>query len=62
MQTSEARNESKQHVQHGVVNILADLTGAIAFLVEFVYYVAGEEPDSKVDPRAKHGNIRNDLN
>lgn len=57
MQAGEARDESEQHVQHRVVHILANLTRAVAFLVEFVNNIAGEEPYSKVDPRSQHGDI-----
>ena len=55
MQASETGNEREQHIEHGIVNILADFAWSVAFLVELVYNIAGEEPYSEIDPRCQQG-------
>ena len=54
VKTCETGNKCKLHVLHRVVDINANFTGTVTFLVELVDNVAWEKPDSKVDPGGQH--------
>ena len=61
VEASECAQIREEHVQHGVVHILAWLV-LVAFFIESPYDVTGEEPESEIDPWHYHSHVCGCLN
>ena len=59
METHEPRHKSVEHVQGAILHVLAGLV--VALLMQAVYDVHREVPQSKVDPGHDHANVEGHL-